>query len=139
MEKCKHCGEEFENRGYLMAHWREGCPMKETSVPTETPKEIFPTANISGETFVLVEPDEYQRLIDSDQLAVKQANIISDLQRQLVESKQIDAITNATLYWPISRLPEEVSLLGEGQYLGLRCMGRIKGDKVEIDTVELTR
>ena len=95
------------------------------------------TCDVEGKTFVLVNPDEYQRLTANDKFIFEQANIISDLQGELAKKVKIDAEKDGTIFWPISRLPQEISLLAQGQYLSLQCTGRINGDKIEIDEVKM--
>lgn len=153
---CKYCNAEFDNKGKLLAHYREGCPEKdkpeeETNIPIETLKEIFSTpvcktlsqapvtCEIEGKSYVLVDPEDYIPIqCVEDKLGEKDAEI-ANLKRKLAESKQVNAEIDGTIYWPVSRLAKEVSLLGEGQHLSLKVSGRIRGDKVEIEQAELAR
>ena len=49
--------------------------------------------------------------------------------RRSWRSRNIDSVSDGELYWPLSLLPEEYSLLADGQFVSLRVSGRIKGDK----------
>lgn len=150
---CKYCNAEFENKGKLMNHYKV-CPKKgntageEVNITMETLKEIFSqpvcksldapaTCEVAGKTYVLVEPEKYIPYECADNAVSKAIERIKQYKDELAKSKQVDAELDGTIYWPLKRLPAEVSLLRDGQYVSLKCSGKIRGDKVEIEEAKL--
>ena len=92
---------------------------------------------IGDEAYMLTKADEYiPPECIAKEIEMREKKIHS-LAQKLSEAKKIDAEVNGEIYWPLSRLPKEVSLLGEGQYLLLKCSGRVQGNKVIIEDVNL--
>jgi hypothetical protein len=121
----------------------------EVNVAVETLKEIFSqpvcksleapiTCEVAGKTYVLVEPEEYIPYECVDKMLARRNEQLAELKCQLSELKQVDAEVDGTIYWPLKRLPVEISLLANGQYVSLKCTGRIRDGKVEIEEAKLT-
>ena len=156
MEICKYCGEPFVNKGLRLSHYKT-CPEKNKAELAEVVKENHEpwvavperqckvlaqppqTCEVAGEAFVLVKPEDYipYECVHAE-LAEKDV-VIRELEGELAKKKQTDAESDGEIYWPLSMLPDELRLLAEGQYVSLKCSGRIRGDKVIIQDVKLGR
>jgi hypothetical protein len=104
-------------------------------VLTQTPH----TCEVAGEAFVLVPVEDYipYECVNAE-LAEKDKRI-RQLEQELAETQKVDAVVNGELYWPMSLLPKEISLLADGQFVSLKCSARVRGDKVVVQEVELGR
>lgn len=137
--KCKYCGMEFDNKGKLLAHYKE-CPEKDKpkccKVITDQPAKAMINA---GDEYVLVRPEDYipHECIASE--IAQRDKRIRELEGKLADVKKVDTIVNGELYWPLSLLPDELSLLSDDQFVALKATGRIKNGKVLVQEVALGR
>ena len=127
---CKYCHEEFDNNGKLLNHYKS-CPAKvDAKLLIEQPVE-------TGLAYVLVKIEDYipyevaQAEADSYRLE------IARLTHELAETQKVDAVANGELYWPMSLLPKELSLLADGQFVSLKATGRIRKGKVLVQDVKV--
>ncbi len=128
-----------------MNHYKE-CPEKdkltEHGIGDHKPKckvlaETTSVCEVNGECFVLVKPEDYIPYDCVNAELAERDKRIRELETELEKQKNIDAVSDGELYWPLSLLPEEYSLLADGQFVSLRVSGRIKGDKVLVQDVKV--
>lgn len=138
--KCKYCGEEFSNKGMLLSHYKKCTKKHEESTPkcckviTEQPPVVEVNSN---EAYVLVKLEDYIPYDCVNAELAERDKRIRELETELEKQKNIDSVSDGELYWPLSLLPEEYSLLADGQFVSLRVSGRIKGDKVLVQDVKV--
>lgn len=135
--KCKYCGEEFDNKGKLMNHYKV-CPEKDK--PTGCCKSLTQspqTCEVAGEAFVLVPVEDYIPYECINAEIVEREQRIRVLEQELAKQKEVDAEIDGKIYWPLSKLPKEISLLADGMFVAMQVSGRIKQGRVHIEDVKL--
>ena len=117
---CDKCGQDFENKGLYMRHFRNGgCPGKAEVVPDileeSVQAEPLPVLQISNadDFLVRIKPDgaiEYGRDYTPDEAAQVFWNAIAQMGQYFI---------------PLAVCPPELKYLQKGHTVGLRIVGRL--------------